>query len=296
MKAQRFYRIGNMTIQLKSELPIHESTYHLKFKAFETDGPGEDNIAIRHIFSNLELDIARLGKSIFLNPPWGIYRIGSHWIYVCIGSGVPRKSYPQIGIFNADFSDNCFYNNQTKKKLFQEGGITSLSLMPTDQLLLAQALALRKGCYFHASGIIYNRQGLLFMGHSGAGKSTIVSLLRERVEILCDDRIIVREIGRRFNIFGTWSHGDIPLISPSSAPLKAMLFLEKSTENKLVPLTDSRQIIGKLLAFLIKPFPTQAWWLQSLTLLERIASRVPAYYLNFRKDSGIISTIKDLVK
>ena len=44
----------------------------------------------------------------------------------------------------------------------------------------------------HASGLIFNGAGLLFVGHSGAGKSTMVKLLRDESKILCDDRIIVR--------------------------------------------------------------------------------------------------------
>jgi hypothetical protein len=136
--------------------------------------------------------------------------------------------------------------------------------------------------------------GLLFVGHSDAGKSTMVTMLKDKSEILCDDRMIVRRWGDGFRIHGTWSHGDIPEVSSASAPLKALLFLEQANENRLISLDNRQEIIRKLLACLIKPFVTADWWEKMLTLVEQIAREVPCYNLHFDKSGRVADLLEPL--
>jgi hypothetical protein len=66
---------------------------------------------------------------------------------------------------------------------------------PLDELLIMHRLTQERGIELHGSGIVRaNGVGNLFVGHSGAGKSTTTRLWvsREDVEVLSDDRIIVR--------------------------------------------------------------------------------------------------------
>ena len=84
-------------------------------------------------------------------------------------------------------------------------------------------------------------QGLLFVGHSEAGKSTTVKMLQGKAEILCDDRNIVRRWPEGFRVHGTWSHGEVPLVSAASAPLSAIFFLHKSKQNRLMRLRTAKR-------------------------------------------------------
>jgi hypothetical protein len=66
---------------------------------------------------------------------------------------------------------------------------------PLDELLIMHRLTQEKAIELHGSGIVRaDGTGNLFVGHSGAGKSTTTRLWTERedVEVLSDDRIIVR--------------------------------------------------------------------------------------------------------
>jgi hypothetical protein len=66
---------------------------------------------------------------------------------------------------------------------------------PVDELLIMHRLTREKAIELHGCGIVRaDGTGNLFVGHSGAGKSTTTRLWMERedVEILSDDRIIVR--------------------------------------------------------------------------------------------------------
>ena len=66
---------------------------------------------------------------------------------------------------------------------------------PLDELLIMHRLTQEKAIELHGCGIVRaNGTGDLFVGHSGAGKSTTTRLWTEAedVDVLSDDRIIVR--------------------------------------------------------------------------------------------------------
>ena len=289
---RRYYGIGGITIQVESDLPIADSTFHSKFRPFQVDGPGKDMITIRHHFQLPNLDRKDLGKEVYRKPPWAIYKNGSSWIYLGISPREEDKSIHRVVVFNHDHTRARIYNDGEEN--FLKGNLHSLTLFPTDQILIARVLADREGCYLHASGVIFERQGLLFVGHSEAGKSTTTMMFQDRAEILCDDRIIVRRDSDGFRIFGTWSHGDVPLVSPSSAPLRAVLFLRKSSENRIVPIQDKRAIMENLLSCLIRPFVTEDWWNKTLNLIEGIVGKVPSYDMEFDRSGKVIDLLTNL--
>jgi hypothetical protein len=293
MTHRRYYKCGGITIQVDSDLPITDSTFHPKFKLFEVKGPEEDTIFIRHHFSLPDIRDWDLGEEIYRRPPWAIYKRDSSWLYLGIPTTAENNPLHRVAVFNNDHTIAEIHNPH--KVAFLKGYLHALTLFPTDQILLAQVLADRKGCYLHSSGVILNGKGVLFAGHSQAGKSTIVTLLKDQAEILCDDRMIVRRWEDGFRIHGNWSHGDIPKVSSSSAPLAAIMFLEQSSQNCLILMDNKREIVQKLLAFLIKPLVTADWWEKMLTLVEKMARVVPCYTLQFNKSLKVIDILEDLL-
>ncbi len=143
--------------------------------------------------------------------------------------------------------------------------------------------------------MIIDNQGFLFVGHSGAGKSTIVTQLRPYGEILCDDRNIVRRYPEGWRLFGTWSHGDVPDVSPNSAPLRGIFLLEQAPHNQLIPITDRREIVRTLPFFIVKPLVTADWWEKTLDLVGAIAREVPVYRLQFDQTGSVIDTLRALL-
>jgi hypothetical protein len=322
----RYYQIAGITIRLEADLPITDTTFHPKFKHFEVNGPGKDTITIRHLFSIPDLHTWDIGEEVYCQPPWAIYSNGPSWFYLGIGgnggrtikglwtwirhrlyqrsrqkprgvgsspSGSVREgNIHQLAVFNYDYSDITIYNKT--ERAFHRGKLHSLTLFPTDQILLARVLAKREGCYMHASGVVLDGKGILFVGHSDAGKSTMVMMLQDKAKVLCDDRIIVRRWPEGFKIHGTWSHGDVPDVSADSAPLRAILFLRQDRENRLITIDRKQEIITGLLACLIKPLSTADWWEEMLALVDQMVREVPCYSLHFTKDGGIIDLLRHL--
>jgi len=234
-----------------------------------------------------------LGKEVYRNLLWAVYKKNNLWIYLGL-CPVPRdKSFERVAVFSHDYRQAEIFNYTDK--FFLEGCLDSLTLFPTDQLVLAQVLADRQGCYLHSSGVILGGNGLLFVGYSGAGKSTMVKMLkRHKAEILCDDRMIIRKQADGFRIYGTWSSGEVPDVSPNSAPFKAVIFLEKSHRNTLIKLADKKEIAKRILACLVRPVETHDWWDKTALIINSIAEEVPAYVQEFDKGGGIVKLLKQL--
>ena len=282
---RRYFRIADITILVESDLPITDNTFHPKFKLFEVDGPGRDNIYIRHHFNLPNLEDRDFGKEIYRKIPWAIYKKDYSWVYLGILPKQNDKSLHRLAVFNQDHTRVRIYN--IKDDLFLKGNASSLTLFPSDQLLLARILAARNGCYLHACGVNFEGRGLIFVGRSEAGKSTMATILKEKAEILCDERMIIRRKPEGFKIYGNWSHGEVPDVSASSAPLVSIMFLEKASENRLIHLEGKKEITRRILACLIRPFVTVDWWEKTLALVDEIAQEIPCYVLRFDKSGKV---------
>jgi hypothetical protein len=113
---------------------------------------------------------------------------------------------------------------------------------PLDEVLMIHHLASGKGLEVHALGLVDEAgRGHLFLGHSGAGKSTSARLWQKQkgVRILSDDRIILRRSGGQVWMHGTPWHGDAGIASPDSALLTHVYVLEQWPTNELVPMPRS---------------------------------------------------------
>jgi len=109
---------------------------------------------------------------------------------------------------------------------------------PLDELVMMHRLALGQGVELHALGLADDDgSGYLFLGHSGAGKSTAarIWLSQPGVRLLSDDRIIVREQDGEFWMYGTPWHGEAELASASRAQLRHIFFIHHGRRNSLKP-------------------------------------------------------------
>jgi hypothetical protein len=164
---------------------------------------------------------------------------------------------------------------------------------PLDELLIMHRLTLERAIELHGLGIV-GSDGMnnLFIGHSGAGKSTTARLWSSMlpVKILSDDRIIVREHNCEMVMYGTPWHGDACFALPESAPLHRIFILEHGKGNVISPLSRS-QAIAELFARAFVPFHGHEYVESALNSLEHVASSLPCYRYSFEPQPSAVDKI-----
>lgn len=194
---------------------------------------------------------------------------------------------------------------------------------PLDELLVMHRLTQEKAIELHGSGIVRsNGEGNLFLGHSGAGKSTTTRLWTavEGVEVLSDDRIIVRrdEAGKkagiprlrdrsalpngrsagddngktRMRMYGTPWHGEAMFASPNSAPLTRIFVLEHGFGNVITALSPSHAV-AELFARSFVPFHRHEYVDSALEFLQELVNAVPVYRYAFEPDQRAVEKIRN---
>lgn len=170
---------------------------------------------------------------------------------------------------------------------------------PVDELLIMHRLTQERAIEVHSCGIVRaDGTGNLFVGHSGAGKSTTTRLWTafEEVEVLSDDRIIIRQdaadhAGMR--IYGTPWHGEAIYASPNSAPLARIFILEHGRGNVLTPLPSS-QAAAELFARSFVPFHCHQYVESALEFLQEVVDAVPCYRYAFEPNQSAVERILTL--
>ena len=164
---------------------------------------------------------------------------------------------------------------------------------PLDQLLMMHLLAQGKGIMVHSCGVNYKGQGLLFVGSSGKGKTTIAQLLHQHgFEVFNDDRIIIRRQEDGLRMFGTPWHGTGYFAHPGVAPLKKIYFLEHGKSNKITQLSDL-SATTKIISALFAPFWDKKGMQFSVDISAELVNRVCCNDLSFVPDENIINQIKE---
>jgi hypothetical protein len=290
--ASRFFQVAGLSIQVNSDLLFQENTFAPRFDSFEINRPLEENIVLSHHFDTAASpqSVQVPGDIHYFRPPWAIYARPEQWIYQRIKPAPPHAPYYQTTVTDTHHTRLDIYNGDDLRQKFLTGGLTSLTLFPTDQILLGRLLAYRSGCIMHSLGLILNGKGCLFAGHSDAGKTTLAGMMKKQgAEILCDDRNIIRktkDASREYMLSGTWSHGDMPDVSAETAPLAGIFFLTQSHRDHLTPIQDETVCFERLLACLIRPLETRDWWEHSLDFLTRLSRHVPCWNLEFTKNGN----------
>ena len=299
---RRYFRIAGITVRIESDLDFSRIKFNDELMAFSVEGPGEDNVEFRHYFELPDLEGKNLGKELYRKTPWAIYRNkDGTWFYQgiepTIGDVIQHR---RVAVFSADHVYGTIYNTPDDLDRIVANGWQSLSHFPTDQIWLGPLLADRKAVLVHSAAAIVNGRGLVFVGHSEAGKSTTMELLKAEnrkgkisAEILCDDRNVLRYWPGK-----TARHETMPFTTMGDGMVRG----ERLPQNQfgadgqwLVHGTwshgTSKKIWQNLLATLIRPMVTTEWWQKELDILERIVHEIPCYTMHFDKSGAIIDEL-----
>src|SRR5438445_8248005 len=167
---------------------------------------------------------------------------------------------------------------------------------PLDELLLIHLLAAGRGVQVHACGVVApNGQGYLFVGQSGAGKTTMARLWQKAQAgtVLSDDRIILRKSNGTVWMYGTPWHGEAAMACADRAPLAGIYLLRHGhgMSNALVPQRRS-QAITRLLASSFAPLYSRDALAFTLGFLDQVVRAVPCHELSFTPDERVVALVR----
>lgn len=108
--------------------------------------------------------------------------------------------------------------------------------------LLCELLVSHDVLQLHGSALCMDGEAYIFIAPSGTGKSTHARLwrevYRERVKMINDDKPLLRIKDNGIMVYGSPWDGKHRLSSNMSAPLKALVVLNRGTENRIVRISS----------------------------------------------------------
>lgn len=149
----------------------------------------------------------------------------------------------------------------------------------------------------HSSAIVYNGKAYLFAADSGVGKSTHTSLWRKAfgndVKMINDDKPVVRIIDGKAIVYGTPFDGGSGIANNLSAPLGAVVFIERGESNSIRN-AQTPEIIKKLY-FSTAHFVSRDTADKMLNNFESLLSCTEFYILTCNMDISAAYTAKNTI-
>src|SRR5678815_2925992 len=149
--------------------------------------------------------------------------------------------------------------------------------------ILHGLLLVREGGFLlHAASAIRNGKAFLFSGLSGAGKTTISSLIPAHATLLTDEISYVRREDGRYIACGTPFAGELARLgSNASAPVEAAFLLAKGPANRIDPVDvaeATQRILRNILFFAEDPAMVKTLFDSACTFVEQVPVRRLTFY------------------
>lgn len=215
---------------------------------------------------------------------WKLSRAGDDFVFDFSSTAIGAHSYKRLR--TTDFvSAEMILNRELLPK-----HVWALEY-PADELLITNYLAHHGlGVEVHGCGLIDpERGGFLFLGHSGAGKSTTTRLWNSvrSPEILSDDRIILRLHDGELWMYGTPWHGEEAFASANKTKLNRIFILQHGAQNRISAMQPAHAV-GELFARCFPPFHSAQGLQNTVEFLERVVSTVPCYEFQFLPERSAV--------
>jgi hypothetical protein len=221
---------------------------------------------------------------------WSAYVTAKGTKFYFCSPAVAGRAY-KAAWFDPDFSRGHIVLNASA---YAAGSLINPLEYPLDELAMMHRLAAGHGIEVHALGLADDDgSGYLFLGHSGAGKSTTARLWQQQpgVRLLSDDRIILREQDGKIMMYGTPWHGDAGVASADSVALTAIFLLEQAPNDELVPVAQSKAA-AELFARAFIPHYVKDGIQYSLDFADYVTRTIPNSIFRFAPTPGAVEAIR----
>ena len=166
-------------------------------------------------------------------------------------------------------------------------------LNPLVEVCLLTMLAREGGLLLHAAGVVTERDGWIFTGDSGTGKSTIARwFTASGATVLNDERIILRKVEGQFRVWGTPWVGTDGIGRNQSAQLTRLHCIRHGIDRHRMRPLSSLEISQRVLRQSFFPHWDRTAVAGTLAFLSDLINHVECVDLEFVKDSDIVDYLK----
>jgi hypothetical protein len=220
---------------------------------------------------------------------WTLSRFEQEFVFEFTSPRFGRLPYKRA-CFRPDFSGGTI----TMQRGYFAGASVDALEYPLDELLMMNLLAQGRGVEVHACAVRdCNGRGYLFLGQSGAGKTTTARLWQNLsgIEILSDDRVILRRVQETLWMYGTPWHGEAALVSSMQAPVSAVYFLAQGQRNQMTVLRQA-EAVGRFMACSFVPFYSSAGLEHALDFFQQLTAQLPCHELRFVPNAQLVELVR----
>ena len=290
--------IGDVHVAVSSRYPLllqKDNPSYDPFFSRSNKGRPDIRVAILPLGPDAP-DLRTLTQIFDSGRSWEMFTDGDEYVIAFDSAGFRPMPF-WLARANRDFSRVTVYCGEELTQV--RDGVTAISnpvCYPLDQILLMYVLAPRGGALIHAAGVDIDGRGCIFPGPSGAGKSTTCQQFISRSDfcILSDDRVIVRNSGATFNVFGTPWPGDAGIARNAHVPLRGIFFMLPGQANRITAI-DRREALERLMPVTSIPWYDREIVEKNLTFMENLVSNVPAYELRFKPSLEVADVVANFI-
>lgn len=280
--------IGDIQVALTSDDPSIEIGVDRMTRQFLVDA-GRADVNVSIVWGDLRWPVE--GVEIFDSGGlWKLYRDASDYVFVFTSPVFGRRPYKKAR-FKSDFTSGTVTLHADYCKPHEPAFPLEY---PLDELLMTNLLARGRGVEVHACGMRdRDGRGYLFLGHSGAGKTTTAKLWAEAgVRILSDDRIILRHLEGKVWMYGTPWHGEAKFAEAMRTRLTQIFVLGRGVRNELIPMALP-EAVANLFTRSFVPFYNAAALAFTLEVLQHVAGAASCSELRFVPDERVIEFVRE---
>jgi hypothetical protein len=230
---------------------------------------------------------------LVVDDPWS-FRVNAGRIDVCRRNEAGATLWRIRGSLSMDEAEVSWHptlftkHYESYEKAWETGlGLSILVLLTRDA----------GGLLFHGSATTLDGMGVLCVGVSGRGKSTIATLFDTGDGVaLTDEHPVVRQSTSRdgemaFQVHGSPWPSSAGYARDDAAPLKRIYFLEHGPENVIHPLSPS-EAFQRLIKVALIPWQDPQLFDPCLSTVEALLANVPAAVLSFVPDESVVDAIR----
>jgi len=289
---EKFFSIGELKISLLYDIGPYKIFIDEALETFTSESVETPDIRFR-IDTESPFPLQNQYSTLFTSHPNGLWTIledcpKTHYLVVLQNTekGVPYR----IVITDRRFSDFLIYSKPN-----QYNDLHPLEYPVADLSVTGYININKIGIILHSACISLNGKGCLFAGISGSGKSTISQIWQtdKDVDVLTDERVLIRQFREGIWAFGTPWHGTERIHKNKGTSIEHIFFIKHGKTNKANRISK----IDAANRLIVRCFPS-FWNREGLTFALdfclMIASGVKCYELEFVNNTSIIGYIKSI--